>query len=138
MKQSDNLLPNSFENRKEENTKRAKATFAVDLLMSSAWLVAVLHFFVKLELLRFVYCAFIPVLGLAVCIAHILRSKEAREAWGKVFFCCARNSKQSDVPELVKLRQKQNLMSAEESEAKRGINVSMLLFDMLGIISFVK
>lgn len=121
MKQSDNLLPNSLENRREKNSDRAKATFIVDLLMTSLWSIALIHAYLRLELLRLVYCAFIPVLGLSVCIAHIVQSKDAREAWGKVFFCCMRKSKPSDVPELVKMRQKQNLISAEESEAKRGI-----------------
>lgn len=120
MKQSD-LLPNSFENRREENSGRAKATFLVDLLMTSLWSIALIHAYLQLELLRFVYCAFIPVLGLAVCISHIVRSKDAREVWGRVFFCCAEKTKASDVPELVKMRQKQNLISSEESEAKRGI-----------------
>ena len=120
VKQTDDLLPNTFENRREEISGRAKATFIVNLLMTSLWIIALIHAYLQLQLLRFVYCALIPVLGLSVCIAHIVRSKDAQEAWGRVFFCCAGKSKPSDVPELVKMRQKQNLISAEESETKRG------------------
>ena len=119
MSLSDSLLANNFEIRKKENTKRAKATFVVNLLFALLWMVALLHGVFQLKLLRFAYCALIPVLGLVVCVAHIRRSNEAKKAWGKIFFCC-KTEEESSEPELVKLRQHNSLLDSEEKDAKRG------------------
>ena len=49
VKQADDLLPNTFENRREKISGRAKATFIVNLLMTSLWIIALIHAYLQLQ-----------------------------------------------------------------------------------------
>ncbi|XP_066914529.1 adhesion G-protein coupled receptor G4-like [Clytia hemisphaerica] len=118
MGDSDLLLTNTIEKNKKENTKRAKATFLITAIMVLLWTFAILHGMFQLVALQFIYLALIPVLGVLVCVLNIIRNEDAKKVWLKIFVCCDGDEKESDVPELVKLRPKANLNSTD-NEAKR-------------------
>ena len=116
---SDLLLTNTIEKNKKENTKRAKATFLITAIMVLLWTFAILHGMFQSIALQYVYLVLIPVLGVVVCVLNIIRNEDAKKVWLSFFVCCDGEDKESDVPELVKLRPKTN-MDSTDNEAKRG------------------
>lgn len=84
---SEEIIKDSIENRKCENSIRAKVTLVVDLSWTTVWICGVLAYSFHMEFLIYIVHVLTPLFAILVFVMYVLLNKEAKKGWREMTHC---------------------------------------------------